>query len=168
MRQVAASNDTDTEVRSQAIFWLGQRGTPEDLDFLRGLYPKLQNRELKEQLLSTMARRKGSSDWLLGIALDPKEPMDNRATALFWAGQGGAPVEQMVALYDKTSDREMKEALINVYRQRGPGPAFEKLLDIAKHEKDPELRKSAFYWVSRSKDPRVDKLLEDLIAGGKP
>jgi HEAT repeat protein len=165
LRRVAASNDSDLEVRSQAIFWLGQQGSPEDLDYLRALYPKLGSQKLKEQLVSTIARRKGSGDWLLGIALDPKESMENRTTALFWAGQSGAPVEQLVGLYDKTSDKQMKEQLINVYRQRGTGPAFDKLLDIAKNEKDADLRRNAFYWLSRSKDPRALKYIEDLLAG---
>lgn len=164
MRQVA-TNDADEEVRSQAIFWLGQQGTADDIDFLKGLYPKLTSRNAKEQLLSTIARRKGNADWLLNVALDPKESNENRTQALFWAGQGGAPIEQMIGLYDKTNDHDMKESLINVYQRRGAGPAFDKLLDIARTEKDMDLRRSAFFWISRSKDPRAQKLVEDLIAG---
>ena len=68
-----------------------------------------------------------------------------------------------MSLYDRTTDREMKKQLIFVYHQRGSGAAFDKLLDIARNEKDVEVRKDAFFWVSRSKDPRALKLLEDII-----
>jgi HEAT repeat protein len=163
LRQVAASTDTDVEVRAQAIHWLGSRGSTEDQEYLRSLYGKLDSRKLKDQLLGSMARRKGNGDWLLGIALDPKESIELRKQALYWAGQSGAPAEQLVALYDKTNDREMKEQLVYVFQQRGTGPAFDKLLDIARNEKDMEIRKNALYWVTRSKDPRALKLIEDII-----
>ena len=107
--------------------------------------------------------RAGSASWLLDVANDPKESVELRKQALFYAGQGGAAVEQLVSLYDKTADRDMKKQLVFVYQQRGSGPAFEKLLDIARNEKDVEIRKDAIFWLSRSKDPRVAKLIEDLI-----
>ena len=40
---------------------------------------------------------------------------------------------------------------------------LEKLLDIARNEKDAEVRKDAIFWISRSKDPRATKLIEDLL-----
>ena len=64
------------------------------------------------------------------------------------------PQEQLVSLYDRVSDRDMKEQLIFVFQQRGSGPAFEKLLDIGRNEKDKDLRSKAVFWLSRSKDPR--------------
>jgi len=163
LRQIASGSGVDAEVRGDAIFWLGQRGSAEDMDFLRALYPKLDSRDLKDKVLYAASRRKGSGPWLLDIATDPKEPIDLRKQALFWAGQGGAPVEQLVALYDKTTDQEMKKQLVFVYQQRGVGPAFDKLLDIARNEKDTEVRKDAIFWLSRSKDPRATKLIEDLL-----
>ena len=109
------------------------------------------------------SRRKGSASWLLDVANDPKESIELRKQALFYAGQGGVSAEQLASLYDKTTDRDMKKQLVFVYQQRGSGPAFEKLLDIARNEKDVEVRKDAVFWLSRSKDPRVAKLIEDLI-----
>jgi HEAT repeat protein len=164
LRQIAQSPNVDGDVRGDAIFWLGQRGSTEDVDFLRTLYPKLTDREMKDKVLFAVSRRKGNGAWLLDVAQDAKEPIELRKQALFWAGQGGVPMEQLVSLYDKTSDREMKKQLVFVYQQRGgTGPGFEKLLDIGRNEKDPEIRKDAIFWLSRSKDPRALKLLEDLI-----
>lgn len=163
LRQIAQAPNVSEEVRGDAIFWLGQRGSADDMDFLRTLYPKLTDRDLKDKVLFAASRHKGNAAWLLDIAQDPKESTELRKQALFWAGQGGVSAEQLVALYDKTSDREMKKQLVFVYQQRGTGAAFDKLLDIARNEKDVEIRKDAIFWVSRSKDPRAVKLLEDLI-----
>ena len=97
------------------------------------------------------------------MANDPTEPIELRKPALCHAGRGGVAIEQLVSLYDKTTDREMKKQLVFVYQQRGGGPAIDKLIDIAKTEKDAEVRKDALFWLSRSKDPRALKLLEDII-----
>ena len=35
--------------------------------------------------------------------------------------------------------------------------------DIAKNDKDPELRKKAIFWLGQSHDPRVQQFLLDLI-----
>ena len=43
------------------------------------------------------------------------------------------------------------------------GADIDKLLDIARNEKDVEVRKDAIFWLSRSKDPRATKLIEDLL-----
>jgi len=163
LRQIASASNADAEVRGEAIFWLGQRGAADDMDFLRALYPKLESRDLKDKVLFAASRRRGQAPWLLDVANDTKETTELRKQALFWAGQGGAPVEQLVALYDKTTDREMKKQLVFVYQQKNGGPAFEKLLDIARNEKDTEVRKDAIFWISRSKDPRATKLIEDLL-----
>jgi hypothetical protein len=37
------------------------------------------------------------------------------------------------------------------------------LFDIAKNDKDPELRKKAIFWLGQSHDPRVQQFLLDLI-----
>jgi hypothetical protein len=40
---------------------------------------------------------------------------------------------------------------------------MDKLFDIAKNEKDAELRKKAIFWLGQSHDPRVQQFLIDLI-----
>ncbi len=163
LRQIAASNDANPDVRAEAIFWLGQRGSAEDTEYLRTLYGRLTNRDLKDKVLFAVSRRRGNASWLLDLAQDTRESTELRKQALFYAGQGGANVEQLVALYDRATDQEMKKQLVFVYQQRGSGPAFEKLLDIARAEKDVEIRKDALFWVARSKDPRALKLIEEII-----
>ena len=58
----------------------------------------------------------------------------------------------------------MREQVIFVLSQRSSSPAaVDKLLDIAKNDKDPELRKKAIFWLGQSRDPRVQQFLIDLI-----
>ena len=88
-----------------------------------------------------------------------------RKQALFWAGQTGASTESFASLYDKMSDFEIKEQLIFVLSQRGrDAKAIDKLMDIAKNDKDKELRGKAVFWLGQSRDPRALKYLEELIS----
>jgi len=167
IRAFAEQADAPEELRSQAIFWIGQRETGDNAAYLRSLYGKLPNQRLKERVLFSLSQMHGEgiSRWLLDVALSNNEPMEMRKKALFWAGQNrDLSLVDFTALYDKVSDREMKEQLIFVYSQRREAAAVDKLLDIAKKEPDRELRKKAIFWLSQSHDPRVAKFLEELIS----
>jgi hypothetical protein len=99
---------------------------------------------LKDKIIFSLSQQRGfgNPEWIMQIALDPKESIDMRKQALFWAGQNdGASTEAFANLYDKMTDSEIKEQLIFVLSQRGrDGKALEKLMDIAKSDKDKELR----------------------------
>lgn len=165
LRAYAERSDVPVAVRERAIFWLGQQRSPQNAAFLRSLYGKLQNSELKEKCLFSLSQMKdqGNERWLLELAGNDKEPVEIRKRALFYAGQAGVPIGDLTALYDRTRDREMKEQLIFVYSQRKDGQAVDKLMDIAKRETDPELRKKAVFWLGQSRDPRAAQFLVDLI-----
>jgi HEAT repeat protein len=72
---------------------------------------------------------------------------------------------QLASIYDKNTDLEMREQVVFVLSQRGnkDSAALDKLLEIAKTEKNADLRKRAIFWLGQSKDPRAAKLLQELI-----
>ena len=67
------------------------------------------------------------------------------------------------ATYDGTSNEEIKEQLIFVFSQRHESDAVEKLIDIAKRDSNPEMRKKAVFWLGQSQDPRARQVLLDII-----
>jgi hypothetical protein len=122
---------------------------------------------LKDKIIFSLSQQRsfGNAEWIMQIALDPKESIEMRKQALFWAGQnGGASTESFASLDDKMTDTEIKDQLIFVLSQRSrDGKALEKLMDIAKTDKDKEMRSKAIFWLGQSRDPRAAKFLEDLI-----
>jgi hypothetical protein len=87
-----------------------------------------------------------------------------RKKALFWAGQSRTvPVGDLIALYDRMTDLEMKKQLIFVYSQRRESTVVDKMIDIARNERNMELRKQAIFWLGQSKDPRAAQALADII-----
>jgi tetratricopeptide (TPR) repeat protein len=166
LRDFAAREGENGDLREKAIFWLGQRRSTENTEFLRSLYSRLSNEDLKEKILFSLSQQKGAGNeqWLMNIALNPKEDIELRKKALFWAGQTGVATSELSSLYNRMADAEMKDQMIFVFSQRQHDPAaMDKLFDIAKNEKDPELRKKAIFWLGQSRDPRVQQFLIDLI-----
>ena len=167
LRAYAEREDAPEDLRANAIFWLGQRSGSEDAAFLRTLYGRIRNPELREKILFSIAQSgdPASADWLLDIARNRQEPMELRKNALFWAGQGKASIGELVRLYADVSDSEMREQLVFVYSQRSEREALDKLLDLARRDPDPEIRKKALFWIGQSKDPRATKIIEDILEG---
>jgi len=166
LRDFAGRESENSDLREKAIFWLGQQRDSENTEFLRGLYSRMTNEDLKEKILFSLSQQRGAGNeqWLMSIALNAKEDIELRKKALFWAGQSGVAISELSRLYDRMNDSEMKEAIIFGLSQRQRDPAaIDKMFDIAKNEKDPELRKKAIFWLGQSRDPRVQQFLMDLI-----
>jgi len=102
---------------------------------------------------------------LIGIAMNEKESMELRKQALFWAGNNkAATTAEIAALYDRVTDKEMKEQVIFVLSQNSKDTAaIDKLMAIARSDTDREMRSKAIFWLGQSRDPRVLKFLEELI-----
>jgi HEAT repeat protein len=165
IREFAERGDVATEVRENAIFWIGQQNRPENARYLQTLYARVNSQQLKEKIIFSLSQMNSAENnrWIMNIALDENESIEARKQALFWAGQTGGSIDDLVTLYGRMQNREMKEQLIFVYSQRNDRKAVDKLLDIARNDGDREMRKKALFWLSQSNDPRVVDLLQEII-----
>jgi len=165
LRDYAGRDNAPEDVREKAVFWLGQQHSTSSAEFLRTLYARVTVEDLKEKIIFSLSQMHSDENtrWLMDLALNDKESIDLRKKALFWAGQTGADIGDLVQLYDRTSDHDMKEQLIFVYSQRHETQALDKMIDIARKETDRELRKKAIFWLGQSHDPRAAQALLEII-----
>jgi HEAT repeat protein len=165
LRDYAGRDNAPEDVREKAVFWLGQQHSTSSAEFLRTLYARVTVEDLKEKIIFSLSQMHSDENtrWLMDLALNEKESIDLRKKALFWAGQTGAAIADLVQLYERTSDHDMKEQLIFVYSQRHETQALDKMIDIARHETDRELRKKAIFWLGQSHDPRAAQALLEII-----
>ncbi len=154
-------------VRAHAIFALTHgRDTPEsEFAWLRNLYPRLDDDELKEAVFQGMQEDEGAGGrWLIQRALDEREPSRLRKTALFWAGQNeDTPTSELLRVYRESRDFNLREHAIFVLSQRHDEAATDALLRIAREDKDTRMRGKALFWLAQKDDPRVKKLIADLV-----
>jgi HEAT repeat protein len=181
LRKFAEQSNIPTDQRVHAVYYLAQRRTGEESDFLRGLYNKTASPEIREAIIQAVSSQRTTDriPWLLGIARDKGQEIELRKKAIYYAGQASAApgtssssgptyavdLKDLLPMYDEfNGQQEMQEQMLYVYAQRRETEATDKLLAIAKAEKNPELRKKAISWLTQRKDPRVKQFLLDLLS----
>jgi HEAT repeat protein len=165
LRRLAESEQTPDEVREQTIFWLGQRRSQENAEFLRSLFAKVNNEDLQKKILFSLSQMRAFENdrWLMSIALDESNSSELRGHALWTAGQAGVAGSELVTVYDRLSDSEVKEKLIWVMSESRDRAATDKLIQIAQKDPDREMRKKALFWLGQKNDPRVRQILVDIL-----
>jgi HEAT repeat protein len=166
LRELASSDNTPEEIRGEAIFWIGQSHSRENGEYLRDLFKRVRSHELKDKIIFALSQQRGtgSEQWLIDIAMDQSESTEIRKQALFWAAQNkNLAFERLSQLYDRTTDAEIKEQLIFGFSQRNTRESVDKLMSIARTDRDREMRKKAIFWLGQSRDPRVLDFLAELI-----
>lgn len=166
LRSVAENADIPEGVRSKAIFWLGQEGSSEDIQFLKQLFGKLSSNELRDRIIMAVSQADHPDGaWLLGLGSDQRLGTELRRKAIFWAAEAGAPADSLGALYERLQTRELKERVLFALSESDQAAAIDRLIEIARNEKDPVLRKKALFWLGNSNDPRAADVLMEILSG---
>ncbi|MEP6689516.1 MAG: hypothetical protein ABJD07_00090 [Gemmatimonadaceae bacterium] len=158
---------TPEKVKSEAIFALSQGDpTSDDVAFLESSYKRFTSETLKDRVFFSLSQTHDDKAmrWLLSVGADERETVKARNQALFWAGQSGVPLADLARTYDATTEPKVKDHLIFVLSQRSESAAVDKLMAIARTDANREMRKKALFWLGQKDDPRVTKMLTDLIS----
>lgn len=71
-------------------------------------------------------------------------------------------VSALNTIYEKAADLDIKRQALSSLANTGEA-GIDRLIDVAKNEKNAELRRSAVSYLSRTKDPRALQLLQDIV-----
>lgn len=166
LRTAVRRTDLPEDVLRVALRSLGQQfATAQDAALLRDVYPTLRSDAARESVFSALAEMGGAENvrWLLGLAQNGDATMALRRRALDAASRAGAPISELIKLYDTTTDPSMKQTLIGIYVRNGERAAVDKLIAIVKGEENISVRRHAISQLSRSEDPRVKQVLQDIV-----
>ena len=167
LRTAVRRSDLPDEVLTVALRALGQEyATAQDAALLRELYPTLKSERAHEAVFSALADIGGSENtrWMLTMAQNGNEPLQMRRRALDAASRSGAPIVELVKLYDTTTDPSMKQTLVGLYIRNGERAAVDKLLSIIKGEENISVRRNTISQLSKSDDPRIKAALQDIVS----
>ena len=163
--QIGRNTRALTDVRESAIFWLGQSGAaiaPE------GLSELLRDDDEDIAKAATFGLSQLHSDEgtriLIAAARDERVSSEVRKSAIFWLSQAAGD-KATEGLKDLLTDEntEVKKQAVFALSQIKSEASVSALLDVVKNSQDPEVRKSALFWLSQSEDPRVLALFEDIL-----
>ncbi|MGH7677741.1 MAG: HEAT repeat domain-containing protein [Gemmatimonadaceae bacterium] len=165
---IARNDDRARHTRQHALQWLGLLGDETVLPTLMELAHDRDDGLSGAALMALSILDDEAGDraarWLLERVADSREPLDLRKNALFWAGQREAtPTADLVRAYRDAQTQGLREHAIFVLSQRKDDAATEELIRLAREEKDTEMRGKVLFWLAQKDDPRVRKLIADLI-----
>ena len=101
---------------------------------------------------------------LLHIAKNESVAREVRKNAVFWLGQaaGDKTTAGLKSLLSDDDTEIRKQAVFALSQLRGD-QSVGALIDVVKTNKDPQVRKTALFWLAQKNDPRVLALLEDIL-----
>jgi HEAT repeat protein len=93
--EIARNNGEHTDVRKDALHWIGQSGDKPSLDFLIQMYDSEKDEEIKQQIIFALSRTndKRAVQKMIDIARRDSS-VDLRKQAIFWLGRSSDPEAQ--------------------------------------------------------------------------
>jgi hypothetical protein len=104
---------------------------------------------------------------LLRLARDASAGSGARNQAVFWLGQaaGAAATKDLADLAaDEAVDRDVREHAVFALSQQPREVGVPALLQIARSNRDPDVRRKAFFWLGQTHDPRALALFEEVLS----
>jgi HEAT repeat protein/TolA-binding protein len=171
MRALIDRKDAPTTLRIEAVnAFNNERATNDDAAYLRGLYSRADNDQLKLAVVNAIGRIGGSENdaWLLNLAKNQSEPSQFRAAAISRMMRSTMSIADLIKLYDASDSYDIRTRIVSALENRKEPEAADKLYDIARNSTVINIRTQAFNALTRRKDPRSEKLLLDILDGRKP
>jgi HEAT repeat protein len=101
---------------------------------------------------------------LFQIVRNQDRPLSTRKQAMFWLG--AAAGDRLVgprAELAKDDQTEVKKSAVFALSQRRNGEAVPALIEVARNNRNPEVRKSALFWLGQTLDPAAISLFSDIL-----
>jgi len=148
---------------------LGTVGAREASDYLLALAERATEGRVGEEAIVPATLADSVTTWpaLLRLARADALPQQTRRSAVFWLGQqaGDRITHELSAFVsDSEEDRELRKHAVFALSQRPRDEAVPELVRIARTHRDPEIRKTAMFWLGQTGDPRAIALFEEILS----
>ena len=166
LKKVALGPDA-VKVRESAVFWLGNFGDARSLADLKEIFGREKTAAIKKQIVFAIQlnKTKEATVELIAIAKSDADP-EIRKSAVFWLGQK-ASAESVKALQDiveaKDDPAGLKDQAVFAISQLPHDRSVPLLIDIAKTNGSPSVRKKAIFWLGQTGDEAALKFFEDIL-----
>lgn len=103
---------------------------------------------------------------LIRLARDSRLPEERRRTAVFWLSQqagavAGRALDSIAG--DDRGNLEIRKQAVFALSQRPPDEGVPALIRVVRTNHDPELRKTALFWLGQTDDPRALEVFEEIL-----
>jgi hypothetical protein len=143
---------------------LGTVPASEAAHYLLGLAPTLGGNSADDAVTAAaFADASDLSPELTKLIRDDEASLETRKQALFWLGQSDFPTADLVRMRESLKPFALREHYTFVLSQRHEDAAVDGLIDVARHDPDPEIRKRAMFWLGQTTEPKAINFLRDIL-----
>lgn len=147
---------------------LGTVGAREASDYLLGLAERDASGRVGEDAIVPATLADSVTTWpaLVRITRNTALPERTRRSSVFWLSQqAGDRVTRELSSFvsEGDDDREVRKHAVFALSQRPREEAVPELVRIARTHRDPEIRKTAMFWLGQTNDPRAVALFEEIL-----
>jgi HEAT repeat protein len=165
---VARDRDGDAEARGYALHGLSMTDREDEVtDVVVEILAEESEPEILEMALSALHRvdNPRANQALLDIVGREDVDEDIRAYALHFAAANDViDIRLLRTIYDGTDSREMKVQVCHILTQMDQeDAALDMLIDIARNERDSEIRRDAVFWIGQFENDRAAEYLLEVI-----
>ncbi len=153
--------------RRKAVFWLGVARGRHGYDKVLEIVQKDSNDKVREHAVFALSqsKEKDAVPAIVEVARTDRSA-HVRGQALFWLAQTAQKKlasESIANAIDNDPETEVKKKAVFALSQLSNGEGVTKLIEVARNNRNPEVRKQALFWLGQSKDPRALKFIEDVL-----
>jgi HEAT repeat protein len=156
--------ETDKDLRSNIVFWIGQSNSDEATAILRRVIDKDPSSDVQEEAVFSLSQNNvpGATDALIEIARSQRDP-ELRNKAMFWLSQkGGAKVADVIrSAADNDPDSDVREQSIFALSQLPDSEGVPMLIAAARENRNSEVRSKALFWLSQKAGKKIADVLKD-------
>ena len=167
----AADGDMSLGLRVAAAVHAAQRLDPASFTTV---FNRLNTEQVQFAFLSALAAPgedgQGDASWLLTVVMDQEHSGRVRDMALqAWARQPTLDLELVKETYGSLESADLRDQLLYALYQRAEGGAeaedaiIDTMIELARGETDPEVRKRAVYWLGRTGSERAAAFLMEIL-----
>ncbi len=168
LRQVVLNNSF-LSLREEALHWLGQHNSTENIRFLAFQAIKQNNIQLRKKAIVALSQIKDKKALTIISALATKEKnQEIRQVAIFWLSQIATDEALKILSEIITKDKSpaIKDYAVFAVSQLPTGKATPILHNIANDNPDARIRKKAQFWLDHTRNQRMLDFFKELVEDG--
>ncbi len=159
------SPDCELDAGGRAIHWLDGVSPADSIALLASLVSGVDRVRSGALAAMAMHRDEVAVPALLSLARQSPESKV-RGDALFWLAQtaGRKVAAEITAAIDNDPDTDVKKRAVFALSQLPKDEGVPLLINVAKTNQNPAVRKQAMFWLGQSKDPRALDFFAQILA----
>ena len=160
-----ADPDCEIDAGGLSVTWLTGVNTAQSVRYLESLVGAGRNTD-PALLAISLHDDPSAMPVLIRAAREAGSP-HVRGQALFWLAQSTQrklALDAAASAIDNDPETEVKKKAVFALSQMRGGEGVPKLIEVAKTNRNPAVRKQAIFWLGQSKDPRALQFFEDILS----